>query len=50
MQDLMGNIHDNDITIEFLKNEKNMALSEILNNENLEREKNYSKLVTFLQR
>jgi CHAD domain-containing protein len=50
MQDLMGNIHDNDITIEFLKDEKNMALSEILNHENLEREKNYSKLVNFLQR
>jgi len=50
MQALMGNIHDNDITIEFLKDEKNTALSEILNNENLEREKNYSKLVTFFQR
>jgi CHAD domain-containing protein len=50
MQDLMGNIHDNDITIEYLKDEENMALEDILNNENLDREKNYSKLINFLQR
>jgi CHAD domain-containing protein len=50
MQDLMGNIHDNDITIEYLKDEKNMELEDILNNENLDREKNYSKLINFLQR
>jgi CHAD domain-containing protein len=50
MQDLMGNIHDNDITIEYLKDEKNMELEDILNYENFEREKNYSKLINFLQR
>jgi CHAD domain-containing protein len=49
MQNLMGTIRDNDITIEFLKDKKNMDISEILNNEILTREKNYNKLVNFLQ-
>jgi CHAD domain-containing protein len=49
IQDQIGIIHDNDITIEFLKNTKNTDLSEILNKEILEREKNYSSIVNFLQ-
>lgn len=49
MQELMGSIHDNDIAIEFLKDAQNADLSEILNNELFEREKNYSNFVNFLQ-
>lgn len=51
IQDVLGEIHDHDMTVEYLKNTKqNSKYSEIIEIETQERSKKYQEFVTFLKK
>ena len=50
MQNMLGDIHDNDITIDYLKKIKNYRLEQIIQNETNLRKKNYKRFVSRISR
>jgi len=51
IQDMLGEIHDKDIAIDYLKNiEQNSRYSDIISSEVLERTKKYNEFVAFFRK